>query len=403
MRKLDNWLDSFIKYTEHLEAPDIFFFWTGVSTIASVLRRKAYYDMGYFPWSANFYIILIAPSGVCTKSTVLREGTKLLRKLPDITLGPKTLTWQSLLPALGEAAIERFLPGGETTAESCISFSSTEFGTLLKMNDEDLVTVLTDLWDGADEEFTKRTIGKGLEIAYNPWINIIAGTTPKWVAENIGESKIEMGFTSRCIPVYADQKRRFVENPKEEIAKLGPAFKLLEADLIGDLKEISTLSGEFTRTGEARAWGIEWYERLHSDIPARRALADFDGYLSRKQGHLYKIAMVLNAARTSSMVLELEDVVRAAALLIQTEKDMNKVFKKIGDSDNIKYTNEIQRYLELRENGRIPQAELYKLFLLRFGMTKDDFLRLVDSMIAAGLIASKQRGDIVYIEGAANE
>ena len=59
--------------------------------------------------------------------------------------------------------------------------------------------------------------------------------------------------------------------------------------------------------------------------------------------------------------------------------------------------------MELRENGRIPQTELYKLFLLRFGMTKDDFLRLVDSMAAAGLIASKQRGDIVYIEGAASE
>src|SRR3990167_4389771 len=102
-RQLEDWIAAYLDYTQHSEAPSKFHFWTAVSTIAGALRKKCWFDMGYFKWSPNFYIILVAPSGVATKSTTMRIGMNFLRRLPDVSMGPNTLTWQSLLPALNEA------------------------------------------------------------------------------------------------------------------------------------------------------------------------------------------------------------------------------------------------------------------------------------------------------------
>ena len=57
MRQYDNWIRAYLEYTKYLEAPDSFHFWAGVSAIAGALRGKVFFDMGYFKWKPNFFII----------------------------------------------------------------------------------------------------------------------------------------------------------------------------------------------------------------------------------------------------------------------------------------------------------------------------------------------------------
>ena len=58
--------------------------------------------------------------------------------------------------------------------------------------------------------FKKISKHAGNDDVVNPWINIIACTTPAWIAGNFPEYMIGGGFTSRCVFVYADAKERFV-------------------------------------------------------------------------------------------------------------------------------------------------------------------------------------------------
>ena len=130
-----NWLEAYYHYTSQSESPDLFHFWTAVSTIAGALRRQVWIDERFFHWTPNFYIIMVGPAGVVSKSTSARIGMKLLSQVEGITFGPKSMTWQGLTVALSEA--QRMVPFGmeedfsfRVQVSSCPSQRSTSTSTI---------------------------------------------------------------------------------------------------------------------------------------------------------------------------------------------------------------------------------------------------------------------------------
>ena len=105
-RLLKNWLSAYLEFTQVSEAPDSFHFWVGVWTISGALRRKVYLEMGHFQWVPNFYILLVSPPGIVSKSTCLNIGSSMLKELTTIKFGPESMTWQSLVEALSNAKEE---------------------------------------------------------------------------------------------------------------------------------------------------------------------------------------------------------------------------------------------------------------------------------------------------------
>src|SRR3989304_116541 len=99
-RRCDDWLKAFVDYASYGEAPLKFLFWTGISTIAGALRRRVWIDQKFFQWVPNFYIVLVAPPGIVSKSTTANVGMNLLRKLEEIKFGPDVITWQQLITSL---------------------------------------------------------------------------------------------------------------------------------------------------------------------------------------------------------------------------------------------------------------------------------------------------------------
>ena len=45
-RKLSDWLDAFMEYTENSEPPILYRKWVGLSCIAAALMRKVYIEWG---------------------------------------------------------------------------------------------------------------------------------------------------------------------------------------------------------------------------------------------------------------------------------------------------------------------------------------------------------------------
>lgn len=397
-RKFPDYLQAYMQYSAHSEAPDKFHFWTGVSSVAGALRRKVWMDMGYFQWTPNFYIIFVAPPGIISKSTTASIGMNLLKKVDGIKFGPDAVTWQALAKSLADSTETFVLPGADGLDApqypmSAITIVSSEFGNFLNPNDREMVDMLVSLWDGQVGVYKKATKTMGDDLIENPWINVLACTTPAWIAGNFPDYMIGGGFTSRCIFVYGEKKRRFVAYPADHL----PAdFEQQGKDLIHDLEDISlNLCGAYKLTPDAKLWGERWYEEHYAKQSQSILNTDrFAGYLARKQTHVHKLAMVLEASRSNHLQVTQEMLSAANEIVSSLEIDMPKVFSNIGLSQDSRGSSELVSYV--RRLGKVDRIELYRKM---FGnMSYGDFQKHLESAIQAGFVQQIQLGNTIYVQ-----
>lgn len=379
-----------MEYASFSEAPKHMHFWTGVSTIAGALRRRVWIDMAYFKWHPNFYIILVAPPGIVSKSTTAGIGMSLLKRVPDIKFGPDVVTWQALVTGFAESTMT-FELDGEFHAMSALTIESSEFGNLLNPQDKEMVDLLVSLWDGKPGAFEKKTKGSGCDSVENPWINLIACTTPSWIAGNFPEYMIGGGFTSRCVFVYADKKAKLVAYPSDIV----PAnMRETAQKLVEDLSAISNLAGEYRMSPGALDWGRTWYSHHYSAKPIHLDDERFGGYLARKQTHIHKLAMVLAAAESDRLVIEAEHLAVANQMVTDLEPDMQFVFSKIGKSEDSIFAERLIWYVQKR--GGCLYSEAYRFVHTHFPKMSD-FEGVITGAVRAGYIILKPKGSEMWI------
>lgn len=395
-RILKNWLRSYSELTAVSEAPDVFNFWTGVSTLAGVLRRNVYIEQIKFKWFPNFYIIFVAPPGVATKSSTANVGMKLLRDVEGVIMGPSSMTWQGLTSGLQKA--QRLIPINDTgdplttqySTQSAITCEVSELGTFLDPKDSNLTSVLIDLWDGKETPWERWLATKEDTKIENPWVNIIAGTTPSWLRENVPETMIGGGLASRVIFVYADKKKRTVAYLEDEIAI--EDYRERESQLLNDLNQIAKLHGKFVLTKEAKDFGRDWYNDLWVKPEEHLTDEQFSGYRARKQTHVHKLAMILSVANSDELEIDRQTLEIAIKLMAGVEYDMHKVFESIGVNLTSKHVNTILSYLRTYE--KMTRQELWRYCIKT--MSPREFGEATDACVQAGYIHLQPNGSELY-------
>jgi len=361
VRLLDDWLQTYVEWASITEAPGIMHFWSAVCAISGALRRKVWIDRRTFKWYPSFYVILVAPPGIVTKSSTADLALDMLREIPGINFGPDIITWQSLVTAFAESC-ESFLYGEEYYPMSAITIVSSELGLLLNMQDRDMVNLLITLWDGR-KQLGKRTKTQGRDLAEAPWITLLGCTTPPAIAENLPRLAVGGGFTSRCIFVYREQKERLIYDPSQEV--VNEDWQTVRQALLRDLEHISLdLAGPFTETPSAREWEKAWYEDLWQHTYPECSSPIIKNFLGRKQTHLCKLAMILSVSRRDSMVLERADFETANEMLLSVEPDLEKVFALIGKSEATAGAERLVEYIKRRVTCYYEEAynEIHSLF-----------------------------------------
>lgn len=379
-RHYKDWLRAFMDYASYSEAPPHMHFWAGVSAVAGALRRKVWIDQGYFNWYPNFYIVLVAPPGIVAKSTTSGIAMNLLRQVPGIHFGPDVLTWQSLVTDFA-AKTEGFEHQGLIYPMSALTFESSEFGNLLDPQDKAMVDLLVSLWDGKPGAFTKSTKTSGSDTIENPWINLIACTTPSWIAGNFPEYMIGGGFTSRCLFVYAEKKAKLVAYPGLTVPK---NTKEIAEKLVADLGHISnSLCGPYSLAPDAVAWGESWYAGHYATKHIHLDDERFGGYIARKQTHIHKLAMVLAASTSDDLLITRDHLTLAETMVTDLEPDMQFVFSKIGKSANSIYAEKLVQFVQTR--GVVPYHEAYRYVHTYFPSMRD-FEDILAGCIRAGYL-----------------
>jgi hypothetical protein len=377
-RHFPDWLNAFVTYSDHMESPKIMRFFAGVSAIAGALRKKIWLDEHYFKWTPNFYIIFVAPPGIVSKSTTADVAMELLRQIPGIRFGPDVVTWQALVTTFA-ACSEAFEYNGDWHPMSPMTLVSSELGNLVNPRDREMVNLLIDLWDGRNK-LEKHTKLSGNDIIEAPWINLIACTTPNWIADNVPASMVGGGFTSRCIFIYCDTKEKFIARPGRHVPK---DIMATRSKLIQDLEHISlNICGEFHLSDEALEWEEKWYKNMWN---AGTSIYDdqANGYRARKQTHVNKLAMVLSASRKDTLTITIEDFQLAERMITNLEADMPRVFSKIGQTET---SVQAERFIEfVRKKGTITYEDAYAMIHSHFPDFRD-FEGILSGAVRSGQI-----------------
>lgn len=375
-RNFPDWLTAYVNYASVTEAPKRMHFWSGVGAVAGVLRRRVWIDMKRFQWTPSFYIIYVGPPGIVAKSTTIDIAADILRQVPGVKFGPNAITWQALVTAFAGAS-ESFEYNSEWHPMSPLTLVASELGSLLNLQDKDMVNLLIELWDGK-KKYEKITKMSGNDTIEAPWINLQAGTTPHWIADNMPQAMIGGGLSSRCIFVYGDTKAKYVAYVDEVVSQDDAQLRL---QLIQDLEQIAMLCGPFIIDKRARAWGRDWYERFWKDAASRMDDQMLEGYAARKQTHLHKTAMILSASRSPSLVITEEDLQLANTMLLDIENDMHFVFSRIGRTED---SMQAERFIDfVRRKGSIPYADAYKMIHIYFPDFRD-FEGILSGAIQSG-------------------
>jgi hypothetical protein len=343
-RKLGDWLTSHLEYTDNSESPLSYHTWAGVSCIAAALQRRVYmnWETQIFP---NHYILLIGPSGRSRKGHALQVAADYLSEL-NVTLMSENPTPEAFIKDMHGAEIQ-FLD--ETTGnfvyQSPVTSIVEELAVMLGQQNVQFLSFLTN-WYDSRYKWTRRTKHQGTDIVLGVCLNILGSSAPDWLPGILTREAVGGGFTSRCIFVVEERKRKTVLDP----TKNRPDPSLREA-LIHDLEMMMCLSGEYIFEDDAKEMYMKWYgdeeEKLQS---GKLDLGDpaLLGYAARRPTHIRKIAMCMAASAGDELVLTCNDLERAITLLVAAEKNMHMVFSGIGRNKWVAETELVMSYIKGR-------------------------------------------------------
>lgn len=343
-RKLEDWIKGYAEFTAESDSPQAFHLWCCLGTIAGAAQRKIFMETAYFPVHSNMYVILVSPPGRGKKTAALRTSKSILREVtPEVNFATESGSFEGI--------VELFLQITNPSHQS-LSLYSMELGSIMGTNPAMMVDFLCDIYDG-NPDWARSTVKHGKKTIKKPWLNIMTGTTPRWLGEHLGLIALEGGLIARCIITYSEEL--ILENPWPEF---NPKLKKLHEALIHDLSIIATLGGEVVfdggKDGDARKWYDAWYKdksRYPSVSDPRTA-----SYFDRKHIHLLKVAMALALSYKNDLVLTLEDLLRAKALLDATEPGMRLAMNAVGKNEASVETFHILQ--QIKSKGVMAYGEL---------------------------------------------
>jgi hypothetical protein len=373
-RQLEDWVDSFLYFTEDTEPPETYRRWTAISTIASVLQRKCWVNWGRLTFYPNLYIVLVGPPAA-RKGTAMQEGRDLLDQL-GVQVAADSGSWQKFINSLEESGVTDTGPDGKLYHHSSVTIFSSELTVFLGYDNHEMLSVLCD-WFDCRSRFVYDTFRGGRQEVPNVWANLLGATTPQQLQAALPEGAFGSGFTSRVIHVYEEEPAKLVIKP--EISEL--AMKT-QRGLLGDLESIKAIHGEFIVNEGFETLYTNW----RTDSAKRRLFPTeprLEYYVQRRPTHLFKLAMVYSASRGSDQVITEGDLDRAITSLEKAEENMPLVFRGVGNNP---LASAQTRMMELiKDRGEVRTGELFSLFAN--DLTSQQFREVLAGLCIMGFCA----------------
>lgn len=364
-----SYIDDYKTYVEPLEVPEIFSIWCSLSALAAAAQRKIWLNRGHFNVAPNLYIVLDAEAGFGKDVAMSIVRDDLLPEVPNVIVRQDSITKEAIARVMKDNITPVQLPSGKILTHTSLTVFATEMSVLIKKNDKDFVGFINGLYNTSGV-FRYTTKNKGDDILINPYLNILACTTPDWVARNLAEDVIEGGFAARTFFILATEVSK--RNPNPQITPEG--YEARER-LIKRLNQISILAGPVQLTPEAERMYANWYLGHYKTQPIHPKLK---GYYDRKRIFTLKLAILFSIADSDELVVAPDHLAQALALLEMTEPALVNAMRGVG-------RNELNPMVEsiYRQVKSVRVILLRDLFASNASeVTKQEFIEVLDVLKA---------------------
>ncbi len=351
-RKLDDWLDGFLEFTENTEPPYLYRVWVGLSAISSALQRKCSLKMGLIETFPNLFVALVGPSGA-GKSRSMQVGRDLLREV-GVNMSAQRITNEALIRDMKMALLDPIdKETGSVFSHSSLTVHASELAVFLGDHNTQMLSDLCDLYDCDTKWEYKTKDPKLADEIIKPYLNIIGGITPALLQSRLPAEAIGGGLTSRMVCIYEEKHNKLIPMPT-----LTDQERRLKEHLVDDLFSMKAMSGHFKLSQDYVSAWIDWYINARENPPFDNP--QLEGYCSRRPLHVLKMVMILSASDSGGMSIELAHLQRAIKILRMSEKNMAKTFRGVGESRLGKTITDLMRYIA--SVGETTMGDIHKKF-----------------------------------------
>ena len=382
-------LSDYMYYTDRQESPGSFHFWVAATILGAVIRRNAWVGKGIYNVFPNLYTVLVAPTGRCRKSRAINLGCGLIEGFDWLNIMADKTTPESLVEALmvGTTNLHSGGVGTNPQGQPTINIGSPVDHVGLARSSElavflskasysmGMVALLTDLYDcpGSWKYITRN---KKPIILHNPGIQLLAASTPEWLANELPPGTFEGGFMSRVIFIVKYWRDRNIALPS---APHPNETRDLQTHI---MKIRQLIQGLVTMVPNAIVWYESWYTATTQEVPSNYRLL---GFVERKPDTLLKLALILAASELSKSI-KISHLEQALAIIEWTQRRMFKAFEHVDLSPQGQLQRLIIEYLQM-------QATLNE------AVTRRDLLRKFGGRLEHGLASLEQIMNVLLATG----
>jgi hypothetical protein len=380
------WLEHLLFCTDEYESPKSFWFWSGLATIAAIVKDNVYLDRGgAFKQYPNIYVMLLARSGL-RKGPPINLAKRLVTKVNNTRIIYGRSSIQAILKEMGTA---QTAPGGKVSVSSDVFILASEMSASF-VEDKATMDILTDMYDRIYNEGEWKSLLK-LEtfVLKDPIVSMLLGTNEPHFKNFFQEKDVHGGFIGRMF-VIAEYKKHRTNSLIDDL--INP---LIVDDLVPYLKELSKIKGPFHSLSKTEAGEMytKWYTEL-DEVYDR--VEDKTGTLERVGESVIKVAMLLSLARSTNLIISAEDMIRAISVCQKLVGNIRKQTLSQGSKQG--YAEQKTLILEelMRRNDHsISQQQLLKKYWMHFNI--DQLAIIMQSFDLAKLIITESIGNqIIY-------
>lgn len=291
------WLEYLMNVTKESESPRKYYYWSGLSSIAGVVKNNVYLDKFYYKLYPNIYVLLVGRSGI-RKGPPVALAKRLVSEVGGTRVISGRVSIQAVISELNKARTEN--NGGPPITDAVAFLTSSEFASFI-IQDPQALTILTDLYDGDyNPTWDNLTKGSGQERLKNPCVTMIGASNEVHFKEAVPDNALGGGFVARTFIIYAD-KKSIVNSLTSK-----PEITLDVPKLASYLRNLSKIKGEFRYSGAGKKLYDDWYTQFSEEN-----YSDTTGTIERLHDHILKAAMLISLSRKGDLVLEEADIQEA--------------------------------------------------------------------------------------------
>jgi len=396
-RVYDNFVQSYLEYTNIQESPDSYHLWVALILIASVLNRRVYMDKAMFDLYPNLYVFLIAGTSKCHKSTAIRMGLDVLDTLShhahareEPRVFAQKITNERLIQFLGEGSNVEMQPeGANIQFKASGMIAASELSTFLGSSavQSGLMATLVDLFD-CQETWSYETKSSGKDKLTNVYLNMLGASTEKWLRNAIPVEAVGGGIMSRTVFVYESRPKRLIPFPEDEEIDNLDQFRI---NLAHDLACMQYLEGTFSLSEKAKAYYKEWYIKNAEESMNHGAKEDF---FSRWDTIILKLGMLLSVSESDDLIVKRKHLQMADTMLNERKEKMKPVIDTMIVTDSQLPTSRVLGIIRRRKS-------VTKTSLMQYASpfaSSEDVAQIINTLEQAGYIQTNFRpgGETTY-------